>query len=58
MCNARTLRIAASVGVTLLVPVTIFLSLASDIVWRGALEDWLLTPGDESKGGRSERRNV
>ena len=58
VCNAETLRIAASVGVALLVRVAIFLSLAPDIVWRGALEDWSLAPGDASKVRRSERRNV
>ena len=58
VCNAGTLRIAASVGVALLVRVAIFLLLAPDIVWRGALEDWSLAPGDVSKGRRSERQNM
>ena len=42
--------IEASVGVVLLMPVTNFLSLAPDIVWRGTVEDWSLAPGVASKG--------
>ena len=42
--------IESSVRVVILMPVTNFLSLSPDIVWRGAVEDWSLAPGVASKG--------
>ena len=42
--------VEASVGVVLLVPVTIFFLLAPDIVWRGAVGNWSLGPGVAPKG--------
>ena len=50
--------IEASIVVVLLVPVTSFLSLASDIVWRGAVDRLVTRAGSRVEGRRSARQDV
>ena len=45
-------------GVLLLVPVTIFLSLAPDIVWRGAVDGLVTRTGSRVEGRRIARQDV
>ena len=50
--------IEASGVVVLLVPVTSFLSLAPDIVWRGAVDGLVARTGSRVEGRRSARKDV